>query len=446
MARPTNYFEALTWLESHVDFERVAPNRATVPSLEHIRTTLATLADPHRDYPVVHLTGTNGKGTTTTLTSALLRATGLRVGTFTSPDLHAINERIALNGTPIDDDDFVELLARLYDVESVTAIALTRFELLTVAALLHFSDEGVDVAVIEVGLGGTWDSTNVVDGDVTVLTNVDLDHTAVLGDTVAQIARDKVGIFRPEAIAVLATTNAIVVEIAAAKANELGATLWALSESFALESNELAVGGRSITLRTPYERYEDVLLSLHGIHQGVNAATAIVAAEAFLGRALGEDVVRGTLGSARMPGRMELVARHPMIVVDGAHNPAGVAALCATLDGAFHVEGERRCVLGMLTGRDLDDMVEPLVALGFTEFLCAAPHSPRAVTASDVAAVVRRHGGVASEFPSVGAALAHARERSGDDDLIVAAGSLYLVAEVRGEVLHIASRHIERPE
>ena len=446
MARPTNYFEALTWLESHVDFERVAPNRATVPSLEHIRTTLATLADPHRDYPVVHLTGTNGKGTTTTLTSALLRATGLRVGTFTSPDLHAINERIALNGTPIDDDDFVALLARLYDVESVTAIALTRFELLTVAALLHFSDEGVDVAVIEVGLGGTWDSTNVVDGDVTVLTNVDLDHTAVLGDTVAQIARDKVGIFRPEAIAVLATTNAIVVEIAAAKAIELGATLWALSESFALESNELAVGGRSITLRTPYERYEDVLLSLHGIHQGVNAATAIVAAEAFLGRALGEDVVRGTLGSARMPGRMELVARHPMIVVDGAHNPAGVAALCATLDGAFHVEGERRCVLGMLTGRDLDDMVEPLVALGFTEFLCAAPHSPRAVTASDVAAVVRRHGGVASEFPSVGAALAHARERSGDDDLIVAAGSLYLVAEVRGEVLHIASRHIERPE
>jgi len=436
----------LTWLESHVDFERVAPNRATVPSLEHIRTTLATLADPHRDYPVVHLTGTNGKGTTTTLTSALLRATGLRVGTFTSPDLHAINERIALNGTPIDDDDFVTLLARLYDVESVTAIALTRFELLTVAALLHFSDEGVDVAVIEVGLGGTWDSTNVVDGDVTVLTNVDLDHTAVLGDTVAQIARDKVGIFRPEAIAVVATTNAIVVEIATAKTNELGATLWALSESFALESNELAVGGRSITLRTPYERYEDLLLSLHGIHQGVNAATAIVAAEAFLGRALGEDVVRETLGSARMPGRMELVARHPMIVVDGAHNPAGIAALCATLDGAFHVEGERRCVLGMLTGRDLNDMIEPLVSLGFTEFLCAAPRSPRAVAAADVAAVVRRHGGVASEFPSVSAALAHARERSGDDDLIVAAGSLYLVAEVRGEVLHIASRHIERPE
>lgn len=446
MTRPSNYLEALTWLESHVDFERVAPNRATVPSLEHIRTTLAMLADPHRDYPVVHLTGTNGKGTTTTLTSALLRATGLRVGTFTSPDLHAINERITLNGTPIDDDDFVTLLARLYDVESVTAIALTRFELLTVAALLHFSDEGVDVAVIEVGLGGTWDSTNVVDGDVTVLTNVDLDHTAVLGDTVAQIARDKVGIFRPEATAVLATTNAIVVEIATAKANELGATLWALSESFALESNELAVGGRSITLRTPYERYEDVLLSLHGIHQGVNAATAIVAAEAFLGRALGDDVVRETLGSARMPGRMELVARHPMIVVDGAHNPAGIAALCATLDGAFHVEGERRCVLGMLTGRDLDDMVEPLVALGFTEFLCAAPHSPRAVPAADVAAVVRHHGGVASEFSSVSAALANARERSGDDDLIVAAGSLYLVAEVRGEILHIASRHIERPE
>jgi dihydrofolate synthase/folylpolyglutamate synthase len=404
------------------------------------------LADPHHDYPVVHLTGTNGKGTTTTLTSALLRATGLRVGTFTSPDLHAINERIAINGEAIDDDAFITLCARLYDVESVTAIALTRFELLTVAALLHFSDEGVDVAVIEVGLGGTWDSTNVVDGDVTVLTNVDLDHTAVLGETVGEIARDKVGIFRPEAIAVLGTTNAIVVEIATSTATKLGATLWALTEAFALESNELAVGGRSITVRTPYERYEDVLVSLHGIHQGVNAATAIVAAEAFLGRALGDDVVRETLGSARMPGRMELLARHPMIVVDGAHNPAGVRALCAALDGAFHVEGERRCILGMLHGRNLDDMIEPLVALGFTEFHCCAPHSPRAVPVSEVAATVRRHGGIAVEHSSVSAALSHARERSGDDDLIVAAGSLYLVAEVRGEVLHIASRHIERPE
>jgi dihydrofolate synthase/folylpolyglutamate synthase len=436
------YEEALAWLESHVDFERVAPNRQAVPTLQPIIDTLALLADPQSDYPTVHITGTNGKGTTTTLASALLSATGLRVGTFTSPDLHAINERIAVNGEPIDDEDFILLLSRLADVEAVSSLALTRFELLTVAALLHFSDEGVDVAVIEVGMGGTWDSTNVINSAVAVLTNVDLDHTAVLGSTIRQIASDKVGIFRPEAIAVVATTNAIVVEIAQQRASELGATLWLLGDSFVLERNELALGGRAITVRTPFETYEDVLVSLHGIHQGINAATAIVAAEAFLGRALGHEVVSSALANARMPGRMELISRRPMIVVDGAHNPAGVRALVATLDGAFHVEGERRCVLGMLSGRDVDDMVRPLVELGFTEFHCCAPQSPRAMSASDVAAAVRRAGGVAVEYPSGTSALAHAREHSTDEDLIVVAGSLYLVAEIRGEVVHVASRHL----
>ena len=175
-----SYVEALTWLESHVDYERVAPNRREIPTLAPVVDTLAMLADPQHDYPSIHVTGTNGKGTTTTLTSALLGATGLRVGTFTSPDLHAVNERIAVNAEPVDDEEFITLLQRLADVESVSGISLTRFELLTVAAFLHFSDEGVDVGVIEVGMGGTWDSTNVIDSQVAVLTNVDLDHTAVL--------------------------------------------------------------------------------------------------------------------------------------------------------------------------------------------------------------------------------------------------------------------------
>ncbi len=440
--RFTTYEQALSWLESHVDFERVAPNRGADPTLQPIVDTLGLLAEPQNDYPTIHITGTNGKGTTTTLTSALLSATGLRVGTFTSPDLHAINERIAVNGEPIDDESLIALMSRLADVEAVSSISLTRFELLTVAALLHFSDEGVDVGVIEVGMGGTWDSTNVINSSVAVLTNVDLDHTAVLGTTIRQIASDKVGIFRSERVAVVSTTNAVVVEIAQAKAQELGATLWLLDDSFMLERNDLAVGGRAITVRTPFATYDDVLVSLHGIHQGANAATAIVAAEAFLGRALGDEVVFQTLASARMPGRMELIARRPMIVVDGAHNPAGMRALAVTLDGAFHVEGERRCVLGMLTGRDVDDMVAPLVSLGFTEFHCCAPHSPRAMAASEVAAAVRRAGGVAVEHPNGTSALAHAREHSSDDDLIVVAGSLYLVAEVRGEIIHVASRHL----
>ena len=439
--RFSSYDGALDWLESHVDYERVAPNRQAPPTLAPIVDTLALFADPHRDYPSIHVTGTNGKGTTSTLTSALLHATGLRVGTFTSPDLHAVNERIAVNGEPLDDASFIGLLERLSDAEQVSGVALTRFELLTVAAFLHFSDEGVDVAVIEVGMGGTWDSTNVIDSDVAVLTNVDLDHTAVLGTTIGAIASDKVGIFRPDGVAIVATTNAIVVEIARARANELGTDLWLLESRFELERNDLALGGRVITVRTPYEYYEDVLVTLHGIHQGMNAATAVVAAEAFLGRALGTDVVTTTLSRARMPGRMEIISRSPTVVVDGAHNPAGVRALVATLDGAFDIRGERRCVLGMLTGRELEDMIAPLLGAGFTEFHCCAPRSPRAMPVGEVVSALRRHGATAYEHPSGVVALAHARERSSDDDLIVVAGSLYLVAEVRGEVLHVASRH-----
>lgn len=439
--RFASYGEALSWLESHVDYERLAPNRQPVPTLQPIRDTLAQFADPQGDYPAIHVTGTNGKGSTTTLTSALLRATGLRVGAFTSPDLHEVNERIAVNGTSIDDESFISVLGRLSDVEAVTGISLTRFELLTVAALLHFSDEGIDVAVVEVGMGGTWDSTNVIDSDVALLTNVDLDHTAVLGTTIGAIARDKVGIFRADGIAIVATTNAIVVEIAQRKADELGARLWLLGRDFVLEENELALGGRAITLRTPFDYYEEILVSLHGIHQGVNAAAAIAAAEAFLGRALGEEVVTSTLASAQVPGRIEIIAHDPMIVIDGAHNPAGVRALVATLDGTFDVRGERRCVLGMLTGRVLEDMVVPLVGASFSEFHCCAPRSPRAVPAGELVAALRRQGAVAFEHPDAKSALAHARERSTDDDLIVVTGSLYLVGEVRGEVLHVASRH-----
>ncbi len=437
-----SYEEALTWLESHVDFERVVPRRR-VPNLEPVEATLRLLGNPQLDYQCVHITGTNGKGTTTTLCSALFGASGLRVGTFTSPDLHAVNERIAVNAEPVSDDDFVSLMSRLADVELAGQITLTRFELLTVAAFLHFSDEGVEVAVIEVGMGGTWDSTNVLHAPVAVVTNVDLDHTAVLGSTVREIATDKSGIIHDGAIAVVGTTDDVVLEVVRARCREVSATAWIRGEDFALESNELALGGRVISVRTPFGRYDDVLVRLHGLHQGENAATAIVAAEALMGRALGEDVVREALGQATMAGRLEVLAHHPMIVVDGAHNPAGVQVLCAALDGAFHVQGTRRCVVGMLSGRDVTEMVAPLVEVGFREFFCCAPSSPRAVPAAQVAEALRSLGAVAYEHPGSATALAHARERSDDDDLIVVTGSLYLVGEVRGEILGIATRHLQ---
>jgi dihydrofolate synthase / folylpolyglutamate synthase len=439
---PFRSLEAATaWLESHVDYELVPPNRQGEPSLEPIVATLAAIGDPQLDYPAVHVTGTNGKGTTTTLTTALLSTLGQRVGTFTSPDLHGVTERIAVAGGPINDDDFTALLGRLADAERATGIVLTRFEILTVGAFLHFSDEGVDAAVVEVGVGGTWDSTNVIDGAVSVLTNVSLDHVAVLGNSIEAIAADKVGIFKSGAVAVVGTQDPVVGQIAGDRVRRVGGQLLRRGEQFELTRNDVAVGGRLVTISTPRANYEDVYLSLHGVHQGDNAATALVATEAFLGGALEPHVVHEAYGHAAMPGRLELLSRRPMVVVDGAHNPAGVRALVGSLDGAFHVDGARRCVLGILSGRNVDDMVAPLVAAGFVEFYCCPPSSPRAVDPKVVADAVRAHGGVAIEFPSVGAALAHAREHASDDDLIVATGSLYLVAEVRAIVLKVPHRH-----
>jgi dihydrofolate synthase / folylpolyglutamate synthase len=437
-----SYAAALAWLESHVDFERVAPNRAAEPSLQPIVDTLAALAHPEQDYRIVHITGTNGKGTTTTLTSALIRELGLRVGTFTSPDLHAINERVALNGTAIDDRALVGLLSRLADVESVTGVVLTRFEILTVAALLYFSDEAVDVAVIEVGLGGTWDSTNVVRGHVAVLTNVDLDHTAVLGPDVPSIARDKVGIMKDGAEVVLVTEDPDVVAIATERCALVGARLCRLGVDFFLERNDVAVGGRLLTLRTPRATYEDVALSLHGIHQGLNALGAVVAAESLLGEPVPADVVLTAFAAATMPGRLEVVGRRPLVVVDGAHNPAGVRALAQTLAGAFAVDGTRRVVLGMLHGREPADMVRPLLDAGLREFYLAPPHSPRAMAVTAVRDVLTAPGVVVREFASVAEALDAARRDATTDDLIVACGSLYLVAEVRGLLLDLPDRHL----
>lgn len=439
--RPTNYATALAWIDAHVDYERLTHMRREVPTLDPIRATLAQLADPQLDYDVLHITGTNGKGTTTTLASQLLHAHGLRVGTFTSPDLHAINERIAVNGEAIDDASLTTLMARLYDVEAVSGIVLTRFEILTVAALLHFSDEGIDAAVIEVGMGGTWDSTNVIDGVVSVLTNVDLDHVGILGNTIEEIARDKVGIFRTGGVAVVATTDPTVVAIAQAQAEAVDSAVLLFDRDFVLERNDLAIGGRAITLRTTRAYFDDVLVRLHGIHQGINAATAIVAVEAFLDRPLDEDVVRHVLSTTSMPGRLEVLSTAPTIVVDGAHNPAGIRALCAALDGAFHVTGDLRVIIGMLIGRNVDDMVAPLLRLGVSSFLCVTPNSPRAMAGEEVAAAITRGGGTAVVCPSVMMAVAQAREHSQADDLIVIAGSLYVVAEARQEILHISSRH-----
>ena len=195
--------EALGWLDAHIDYERVAPTRRALPSLDGVRSALRLLGDPQEAYTSIHVTGTNGKGSTTAVIAAILSEAGLAVGTYTSPNLHRVNERIGRNLEAISDEELVDLLNRLATVEPQLDEPLTRFELLTVAALAHFADEAVDVAVVEVGLGGTWDSTNALDGDVAVITSVSLDHVQVLGTTPEEIAADKAGIIKPGATAVI---------------------------------------------------------------------------------------------------------------------------------------------------------------------------------------------------------------------------------------------------
>jgi dihydrofolate synthase/folylpolyglutamate synthase len=363
-------------------------------------------------------------------------AQGLSVGTFTSPNLHRVSERLARNAEPIDDESFLEVLAELASLEVLIGDRPTRFELLTAAALSWFAAEAVDAMVIEVGLGGTWDCTNVVHGDVAVLTNFSYDHTDVLGPTLEGIAEDKSGIIEAGSHVVVGVAPADLVSIVEAHASSVGAaSVWVAGRDFGCEFNDVAVGGRLVTLTTPGGRYPDVLVPLHGAHQGQNAAGALAAVEAFFGRPLDPDVVEAAFAAVRVPGRLEVLGRHPLLLVDGAHNVAGMAALGASLSEEFSLYGDTVAVVGMLSGRDPTAMLAALVPAGVSTVVACAPDSSRAIPAEDVALAARSLGLTAHVEPNVRAALALARGMVDADGLVVVAGSLYVVGDARAEIL-----------
>lgn len=427
---------ALEWLASHVDYERTAPTRRDVPTLEPVHRALRELGDPHKDVEFVHVTGTNGKGSTTAMAAALLEGSGRRVGTFTSPDLHSINERITVAGAPIGDDELAALLARLEALEATLDAPLTRFELLTVGALLHFADEAVDAAVVEVGLGGTWDATNVIGARVAVVTNVALDHTEVLGDTVEAIARDKVGIVKPGSICVLGDPDPATVELQARLARVHGALeVWRNDHEIVLTANGLALGGRVVSVHTPVGAHDDVLVTLHGRHQGPNTLCAIAAAEAFGNVALDDPTVVRALGAIRVPGRMEVLSTRPLVIVDGAHNPAGTEALAEALAEEFNVLGTTRAVIGVLSNRDPSELLAPLAECGVEVVYCCRADTPRALDPSVIAHAARSLGMAAIVVDDVGRALDAATADAGPEDLIVVAGSFYVVGAARGHAL-----------
>ncbi len=449
--------EALAWLDAHVDFESTVPSRRALPTLDRMRELVRFLGDPERAYPSVHLTGTNGKGSTAAMVTALLGAAGLRVGTYTSPNLSRVNERLSLGGQPIGDEAFTRVLGELAALEPMLSDRPTRFELLTAAALGWFAEEAVGAAVVEVGLGGTWDCTNVVDAAVAVLTNVSYDHTEVLGPTLEGIARDKAGIAKAGSTVVVGETDPGLVGLVRQVADAAGAgEIWVRGVAFDCTANRLAVGGRLVDLRTPGATYGELLVPLHGPHQGRNAACALAAVEAFFGSPLGEEVVAEGFAAVRVPGRLEVVGRRPLCIVDGAHNVAGMEALAEALADGFlgvagvglgphapeepglgrpggsgSTAGARVAVVGMLRGRDPSAMLAPLRAAGVGTVVASAPASPRALSAEVVAEAARALGLEVAVAGSVAEAVVQGRSLVDADGLLVVAGSLYVVADAR---------------
>ncbi len=328
------------------------PEHSVDLALDRMADLVALLGDPHRASPVIHITGTNGKTSTARMTDALLRSRGLRTGRFTSPHLVSIRERICVDGVPVSPERFVaaydEVIPYVALVDERHPVAMSFFEVLTGMAFAIFADAPVDVMVLEVGVGGRLDCTNVADGIVAVVTPISLDHTRLLGGTVEEIAAEKAGIIKPGAVAVLAQQPLAAAEVLLRQAVEVGATVAREGLEFGVVSRERAVGGQQLVLRGLRGSYEDIYLPLFGAHQAGNAACALAAVEAFAGVAddeaapLDPDLVREAFAKVSSPGRLEVVRRSPTIIIDAAHNPAGMAATVAAIEEAFsftHLSG-----------------------------------------------------------------------------------------------------------
>lgn len=418
---------ALAWLDDHVDYEAIAAGRHPVPSLGRMQELCALMGDPQHTAPVIHVTGTNGKGSTVRMATALLAASGLSVGTYTSPDLERVNERLSRNGEPIADDELAEVLVGIAALEASSGVRPTRFEALTLAAFRWFADLPVDAVVLEVGMAGRRDATNVADGMVAVVTNVGLDHTAVLGPTRRHIAAEKAGIVKPGSTLVLGETDPELVPLFTDEGPE---RTWLRDEDFGCTANRLAVGGRSVDLRTPAASYDEVFLPLHGAHQGDNAACAVAATEAFFDRPLDDDLLRGALEDVAVPGRFEVVRRNPLVVLDGAHNPDGARTAAAALDD-LAVTGDRILVVGMNRDRDAIELLEALDVRRARRVVATAAAFVRAMPAEEVAAAAASLGVEAVAEPDIGRAVATALAAAGAGDVVLIAGSLHVVGAAR---------------
>lgn len=369
------------------------PETIIEPSLDRISHLMTLLGDPQLAYPVIHVTGTNGKTSTSRMIESLLREMGLNTGLVTSPHLHQVTERIRLNGEPISAERFVETydelepFLALVDLESIASggPAMSYFEVITGMAFAAFADAPVDVAIIEVGMGGTWDATNVVQPVVSVVTPIGLDHADYLGDTIEAIATEKSGIIKTGSIAVLAPQVPSVAEILLARAVEVDAVVARQGVEFSVRDRSVAVGGQVLTLDGLNGTYEQVLLPLFGAHQAANASLALAAVEAFFGGTtqLNEASVQRGFASATSPGRLEVVKRSPTVIVDAAHNPHGAAVLASALEESFtfdHIIG----VISVMADKDVRGVLQALEPV-MQEVVVTFNGAQRAMPVSDIA-------------------------------------------------------------
>ena len=418
------------------------------PRLAATRRVVELLGDPQRSYPIIHVTGTNGKTSTSRITESILRAYGLRTGLFTSPHLVRVNERILIDGEPITNEAFVanyrDIKPYLDMVDAELRAAgdapLAFFEAFTALAYASFADAPVDVAVIEVGLGGEWDATNVGDGQVAVFTPISLDHTARLGNTVALIAATKAGIIKPAAAVVTAAQPETSLAEIERASGLMEASLAVQGTAFELLSNTVAVGGQVLSVRGLAGTYDDLFLPLFGDHQAQNAAVAIAAVESFLGggrQMLVGDVLTEGISTVTSPGRLQVIGIEPTVIIDAAHNPDGAESLAAAL-GSYFTFDEIAVVLGVLEDKDAHGIVAALAPVAAV-ILVTASSSERAITVDDLAEIVREVAPDTSvdDYVTPGEAIAAARawaEKAPRRGIVIT-GSITLI----GDALVLAS-------
>ncbi|MCT1802936.1 bifunctional folylpolyglutamate synthase/dihydrofolate synthase [Kocuria carniphila] len=428
-----------------------APENKMEPRLDAVQRAVDILGNPEKSAPVIHITGTNGKTSTARMVESLLLAHDLRVGRYTSPHLEKVTERISLDGRPVTDETFVRIYGeiapylQLVDTELSERgePRLTFFEVLTVLAFAVFADEPVDVMVLEVGIGGSWDATNVADAAVSIVTPVDLDHTEMLGDTLQDIALEKAGIIKPGGFLISAAQDPVVAQILLERAQEIGAQFRFEGVEFGVRGRTIAVGGQIIAVQGLAAEYIDLMLPLFGEHQAENAALAIAAVEALLGggdKPLNQELLVTGLGAVTSPGRLELARKAPPVLLDAAHNPHGLKASARAVRESFTF-AKLNLVVGILREKDVETMLRTL-AEEYSEYelelWCSHSRSPRAIAPEELAEIAADMGFDEDMVhaqdrldDAIASAIQDAADRQEFDGAVLITGSVTVVGEAR---------------